>query len=121
MSGTIRIGSKRANSAGKPRPGESVIHVDRTNPVLGNRHVLRNHLDSVERAKVIAAYEQDLLADEAEPGGGPMTKAIARIADRVVSGERVVLLCWCHPEHRCHAQHIEDRVRRILALPSVTP
>lgn len=116
MSGTIRIGSKRANSAGKPRPGESVIHVDRTNPVLGNRHVLRNHLDSVERAKVIAAYEQDLLADEAV--SGPMTKAIARIADRVASGERVVLLCWCFPEHSCHAQHIENRVRRMLALPT---
>lgn len=111
--GTVRIGSKRARSAGQPRLGESVISVDRTNPVLGNRHVLRNHLDDVERAKVIAAYEADLIADE-QGTGGPMTRAIERIADRVKAGENVILMCWCAPERDCHARHIAVRVKRLV-------
>ncbi len=110
--GTIRIGSKRANSAGKPRPGESIIAVDRTNPALGNRHVLKNHLDSAERARVIHEYETDLLDDEAI--GGRMTQAIARIADRVAAGENVILMCWCAPEFDCHARHIVTRVKRLV-------
>lgn len=110
--GSIRIGSKRANSAGKPRPDESVIHVDRTNPVLGNRHVLRNHLDVIERTAVIRAYNADLIEDEKV--GGPMTKAIARIADRVGAGENVILMCWCAPEFDCHARHIVTRVNRLI-------
>ena len=110
--GTIRIGSKRANSAGKPRPGETVISVDRSNPVLGNRHILHDHRNATERWSVIAAYEDDLIADEQVHG--PMTRAIEGIAQRVASGQNVILMCWCAPEYDCHARHIVTRVKRLV-------
>jgi DNA-directed RNA polymerase subunit K/omega len=118
--GTIRLGSKRANSAGKPRNDELVISVDRANPVLGNRHYLRDHLDSAERARVVAAYERDLIADEKVHG--PMTRAIEDIAATVAGGENVILMCWCAPEFTpCHGQHIVTRVQRIVAKSAPSP
>lgn len=112
--GSIRLASKRANSRGQPpQPGESIVSIDRTNPVLGNRHILHNHRDSTEREIVIRLYEQDLVEDERV--NGPMTKAIGRIADRVLAGERVVLMCWCFPEADCHGRHIVTRVNRLIA------
>lgn len=112
--GTIRLGSKRARSAGKPRADEIAISVDRANPVLGNRHYLHDHLDPVERAQVVAAYERDLVADERVHG--PMTRAIEDLAKRVIAGERIICMCWCEPEHSpCHGQHIVRRVERLVA------
>lgn len=112
--GTIRLGSKRARSAGKPRPDELAISVDRANPVLGNRHYLHDHLDPVERAQVVAAYERDLVADEKVRG--PMTRAIEGIAAKVIASENVILMCWCAPEFTpCHGQHIVRRVERLVA------
>lgn len=111
--GTIRLGSKRARSAGKPTNDELVISVDRANPILGNRHYLRDHLDSKERERVVAAYERDLIADE--KAHGPMTRAIEDIAATVLAGENVICMCWCYPEFRpCHGEHIVRRVERIV-------
>ena len=56
MAGSVRVVSKRQGGTAA-LTDETVIDVDRVNPVLGNRHILRNHHDDAERAVVIGAYE----------------------------------------------------------------
>lgn len=91
--------------------GESVIRVDRSHPVLGNRHILKSKLDKQERARVIATYKADLDADMA--AGGPMSRAVMAIAERVMVGESIALACHCFPLP-CHADVIVAAVHRIL-------
>jgi hypothetical protein len=90
----VRVVSKRREKgAAQPAPGETVIDCDRSNPVLGNRHVLKNHHDDRARAEVIAAHKRDFEADVARDG--PMSQAIDEIVARVRRGERIALRCWC--------------------------
>ena len=111
--GYIRIVSKRKGGIG-PVAGELVIDVDRTHPVLGNRHVLKNHNDPVERDRVIAAYEVDFNRDMAERG--PMYQACLELAKLLLAGKRIALRCWCAPR-RCHAEIIRAQVYRLAGLP----
>jgi len=119
MSGTIRIGNKRAGAAAKPVNGETVIHGDRMNPVLGNPFVLSNHRDPQERAKVIESYRHKFNKDWEL--NGPMRKETEAIADRVAAGENVILMCWCAgaPHHNpCHLDLIKARMLdRIKGTP----
>jgi hypothetical protein len=41
---------------------------------------------------------------------GPIYRAVMALAERVASGEKIALQCWCKPD-RCHADWIADRVR----------
>lgn len=93
--------------------GDTVIVVDRSHPVLGNRHVLKEKLDHEERARVIAAYRSDMDADFAV--GGPMSKAVADIAAKVLAGQDVALACHCAPLP-CHGDVIAERVRDLVAV-----
>ena len=105
--GRIRVVSKR--KGGTPAAAhETVVHADRTNPVLGNRHILHNHMDPEERSRVIAAHGRDLDADLARHG--PVSQALHRLAVRVALGENIALACWCAPRP-CHA----DRYVQIIA------
>ena len=104
--GTIRIVSKRKGGIGAA-PGETVIDVDRANPVLGNKHVLKNHNNAIERARIIAAYDADFKRDMAEHG--PMSRACEDLARRLLNGEQLALSCWCAPR-QCHAEIIRDNV-----------
>ncbi len=91
--GTIRLGNKRAGAAAKPRPGETIINIDRTNPILGNPYVLKDHRDDAKRAQVIALYKTKYDADIARRG--PMTIETEQLAERIRKGERLILMCWC--------------------------
>lgn len=61
-----------------PEPGESVVRVDRTNPVLGNPHVLANQNDPKSRERVIARYIADSEGDWLTHG--PRRRAIEALA-----------------------------------------
>lgn len=106
--GSVRVVSKRRGGT-LPVEGETVVDVDRTHPVLGNRHVLHNHNDAVERARVIDAYAADLAADLMSRG--PMSREIDELGRRVAGGERLALRCWCAPR-RCHADLVASLVAK---------
>lgn len=105
MIGNIRAGNLRtlAPKSVKPKLGETIIRFDRANPILGNRHILHNPNDPIERAKVIAAYKEDLDYDLSIKG--PMYIEIVKLAIRVKNGENIIGLCWCKPKP-CHADLI---------------
>lgn len=123
----VRIVSKRAGGT-KAQPGERVIEVDRTHPVLGNRHRLENHRDDQERARVIAQHAADEAADFASDG--PMSRALRELATLVASGQPLALCCWCAPRP-CHAETYRHRIAELLghdvrppeeqALPAAIP
>lgn len=111
--GKARVVSKRSGGTPAVR-GETIITVDRTNRVLGNRHVMRNLDDPTERARVIAAHRADLEADLA--AGGPISKELHRIVVRVAMGENVALACWCAP-CACHADSYAEVINtRVAAM-----
>lgn len=110
--GSVRVVSKRKGGVAAA-PGETIIDGDRDDPVFGNPHVLGNHQDDDERARVIRQhliedYEPDVLA------GGPIYRKMLSLAERVAAGERLAIACWCAPR-ACHcdqyAQGIEALVR----------
>ncbi len=106
--GSIRVFSMRPDQRENgPEPGETVVRVDRANPVLGNPHMLHNQNDPAERDRVIAAYIVDSEADWLR--NGPRRRAIEALAARVAAGERVALACWCKPR-ACHGDWIAERV-----------
>lgn len=116
--GYARVVSKR--SGGTPaEPHETVVTVDRTNRTLGNRHVMRDHADPAERARVIAAHRADLEADLA--ADGPISKELHRLAVRVALGENIALACWCAP-CACHADSYAEIInKRAAAIFQGTP
>jgi hypothetical protein len=116
-SGSIRLGNKRKGAAAKPRPDETVVDIDRCNPVLGNPFILRNHRDDARRAEVIALYKKKYDADLER--GGPMSVATETLAERVRIGERLILMCWCHGaplDKPCHGDLIKAQIERILSF-----
>jgi hypothetical protein len=116
-SGSVRLGNKRKGAAAKPRPGETVVDIDRANPILGNPFILQDHRDDVRRAEVIALYKKKYEADIAR--GGPMSAATEKLAERVRAGEHLILMCWCHgaPYGKpCHGDLIKDRIEKLLAF-----
>lgn len=111
--GYVRVTNARVSMSEDtaPEDDEAIVWVDRTNPVLGNEFVLRNKLDRKERDHVLALYSSKLDADLSS--GGPMSKAIRGLADRVLAGEKICLQCWCRPLP-CHADRLEKEVYRIV-------
>lgn len=115
--GSIRVVSKRKGGIG-PEPGEVVIDVDRTHPVLGNRHYLRDHNDEEERERVVQAARVDFETDVATRG--PKLLAVEAIAGRVQNGERVALRCWCAP-CECHAEDYAHKIAEIVGIDYEPP
>lgn len=111
MRGSIRVGNMRKGSGTLPLDGEVVYRFDRVNVILGNFHVLQNASDDDERARVIDVYRKDLEFDFMS--GGPMSDEIEVLADRVISGERIVGMCWCSPRP-CHGDFIVKEVLRVV-------
>lgn len=95
----------------QPEEDEVVIAVDRTNPVLGNPHILKNKYDYRERDRVCDAYDRDLEADFMVHG--PKFQAIKALADRVLQGEQICLQCHCKPL-RCHGDSIAAKVAQLV-------
>lgn len=112
--GYARVVNRRKDMApdSQPEEGEVVIPVDRRNLVLGNKHVLRNKLDSAERERVIAAYARDMDRDFAAQG--PMYRAVHALALRVSAGEKLCLECCCLPL-QCHASVIVEKINQMVA------
>ena len=109
--GYVRVVNYRVDMApdSQPEADETVIPVDRRNPVLGNRHILKNKLDWRERDRCIDAYARDVDADFAVQG--PMYHAINELAERVLNGEKLALQCACIPL-RCHGSVIAERINQ---------
>lgn len=109
---SVRVVSKRKErSAVIALPGESIVDLDRSHPVLGNRYILKNHNDDQERRRVIAAYVRDLDADI--QSDGPMAKEIRLLAERALAGERLALRCWCAPRG-CHVDQVRARIFQVV-------
>lgn len=108
----IRLLSKRSGSP-LPSSDEITIDVDRSNPVLGNPHILKNPNDSMERDLVINKFKRDFIADC--KNGGPMLLECERIAGLLTSGKRVALLCWCSPKP-CHGDIILEKIRELSGV-----
>lgn len=108
--GSIRVVSKRKGGIAAD-PDEVVIDIDRTNPALGNPHILHNHNDPVERATVIAARALDVEDDLAR--SGPIFQALQLIAKKVEAGERVALQCSPRP---CHGDQYAEIVARMAGI-----
>lgn len=119
MGGYVRVINQRADMMpdAQPEPDEVVLKVDRSNPVLGNRHILKNKLNHVERTRVIAAYRRDLERDIEKDG--PMSREIEAIATRVVQGEKICMACWCAPMD-CHGDVIAEKVNQAVARRRMT-
>lgn len=112
VTGGVRVVSKRKERGSVVElPGETVIDLDRSHPILGNRHYLNNHEDADERARVIAAYNVDYQADLKVRG--PMFLATQQLAARVAEGERLALRCWCAPRD-CHAHLVATKIEEMV-------
>ena len=106
---SIIVCSLRKN-ADQPPVGYSLLRVDRRNPILGNTHeMVKNNL--VERNRVISNFRKDLDIDRKK--NGKMWHEIEKVADRVASGEKIALQCWCSPKP-CHADIIKSAVIFVL-------
>lgn len=113
----IRVTSKRLG--GTPaRSDEVVIRCDRSNPVLGNPYILKNHRNAAERQRVIAQYAHDLEEDFRLQG--PKYLACVSIARLVGNGGSVALSCYCAPLP-CHADLLLVKIKAILTLPNAHP
>lgn len=90
--GYIRVVNVRGDEDFAPLPSEKLMMIDRTNPVLGNRHVMKTK-SRLERERVIDEYRKDIEADIA--AGGPMSKAIIAIAKDIVDNNaHIGAGCW---------------------------
>lgn len=106
--GRIRVVSKRAGGT-RAEPGEIVIDGDRKNPILGNRHFLKDFKDADERARVIQKHKTlDFEPDMARQG--PIYHEVIKLARMVADGKKIALACWCAPLP-CHCDHIATAVR----------
>lgn len=108
--GSVRVVSKRKGGV-QAAPGETVIDGDRNDPVFGNRHILKNHLDDDERARVIHQH----LVEDFEPdviAGGPIYRKMISLAERVAAGERLAISCWCAPAP-CHCDNYASGISKL--------
>lgn len=110
VKGHIRVVSKRPGGS-VAEADEVVIDGDRSNPVFGNRHHLKNWQDAEERKQVIDAhfhldFEPDMRTK------GPMYQAMQEIALRVRNGEEIALRCWCAPLP-CHLDAVAHGIMRM--------
>lgn len=116
--GSIRTVSKRYTGT-QPERSETVLQIDRSNPVLGNRHHMRGS-SLAERERVIAAHAADIERDA--QAGGPIHQALIEIAGRVARGEHIALACWCAPA-ACHGDNyvriVSERARALVRQPGL--
>lgn len=110
--GGVRITNMRVSMSPETQPEEheTVVVIDRTNAVLGNRHILTQKSNLRERERVIALHQKDL--DHSMKVNGEMAKEIHALAARVRDGERLCLACWCQPSP-CHGENYVRAIRQI--------
>ena len=90
--GYIRVVNVRGDEDFCPIPSEKLVMIDRSNPVLGNRHVMKAK-SRMERERVIEAFRKDIEADIAI--GGPMSQALSEMAQDIVENNaKIGCGCW---------------------------
>jgi hypothetical protein len=90
--GYIRVVNVRGDEDFCPLPSEKLVMVDRSNPVLGNKHVMKVK-SRLERERVIEAYRKDIEADIAIDG--PMSQALRSLARDIVDNKaKIGCGCW---------------------------
>lgn len=90
--GYFRVVNLKGAPEYRPRKGEKTIVMDRTHPILGNKHPMKVKTWQ-ERDRVIALFRQDLEADFLIEG--PMYQAIFKIAQDIVNSN--IKICGsCH-------------------------
>lgn len=106
--GYIRVFNSRIDMdpEGQPEENETVVVVDRTSPIYGNPHVLKNKTDSKEREVVLQRFKQDIEADFERKG--PIYQECFDMAKRLNSGENFALQCKCRP-YPCHGDIIAEK------------
>jgi len=109
MTGSIRVVSKRKGGI-PPKSGEIVIAGDRSNPILGNPYILKDHDDMKERLNVIQKYSEDL--DKDFEKRGPKFKYCQNIAEMIRNGENIALCCWCAPLP-CHLDLVKNKIEEL--------
>ena len=111
--GYIRVVNVRGDENFQPTPDEKLIMMDRSNPVLGNRHVIKTR-SRLERERVIEAYRKDLEADFAV--NGPMRQALLAVArDIVDNGTKVTAGRHCAGAP-CHLDVVAEKVREMVQV-----
>jgi hypothetical protein len=108
MLGSIRVGNKRAISDFKPEVGEVMIHVDRPS-ILGNPYAVNSRRT---REQAIEEYRA-FLEHQMKRRKGPVYDEICRIAEYVLNGQDVILMCWCAPLP-CHAGVVKETVEQLV-------
>ena len=115
--GYFRVFNVRGDPDTFPEDGERLVVMDRSNPVFGNRHKMRNQ-SNAERARVISLFQEDLDGDVVS--GGPMWKEMVKMAKEVAEGGRIAARCFCKPLD-CHVDRVAAKVmemaRRFEAEP----
>jgi Domain of unknown function (DUF4326) len=113
--GYVRVVNYRMDMQpdGQPEDDETIVVVDRRNPVLGNRHILFKKTDLRERERVIRAFARDLDGDIERKGD--MFMAILDLAKRVHGGEKIALQCACKPSP-CHGDVIAKKIDEFVKL-----
>lgn len=90
--GYARVINVRGDEDFQLEAGETLIMMDRTNPLFGNPHIMKVKTWQ-ERDRVIAAYRKDLEADIAVQG--PRYQALMKIShDIVANNKKIGLGCW---------------------------
>lgn len=109
MQDAVIVVSLRKGAAPAPA-GYSPVRVDRACPTLGNPYPLRAETPE-ERAKCIGLYRR--MAEHDAARGGPISRKVRDLADRVEAGERLALQCWCKPKD-CHGDVVRELILREL-------
>ena len=90
--------------------GYAPVRVDRACPTLGNPYFPRAETPE-ERASCIGKYR--VMAEHDVARGGPISRKVRDLADRVDRGERLALQCWCKPKD-CHGDVVRELILREL-------
>lgn len=96
----IRVVNARGEPEYQAHEDEKVIIAYRANPILGNKHPMKNK-SLQERERVIKAFEKDL--EEDLVNRGPIWHVLQEIAQDIIDNkQKIALECWCMPCD-CHA------------------
>lgn len=100
----IRVVNINGNADNRATQEEKIIATNRSNPILGNPHVMKEK-SLKERARVIDSYKKDLITDLVSEG--PIYQILNNIAQDIFdTKEKIALSCFCAPLD-CHAHLIQ--------------
>ena len=107
----IRVVNARGELEYQAHEDEKVIIAYRANPILGNKHPMKNK-SLQERDRVIKAFEKDLEEDLAIQG--PIWRVLQEIAKDIIDNkQKIALECWCMPCD-CHASRYVPIIVKML-------